>query len=57
MRRVLAGLLRRVADWLHPQCEIRVHIRPVMVGQDDFQESLQMLAAYERSRLAGRRPS
>lgn len=50
MRRLVASLLRSIANRLHPEREITVHIRPVMVGMDDMQESLKMLAAYEQAR-------
>lgn len=45
MRRLVASLLRSIANRLHPEHEITVHIRPDVVGMDDMQESLKTISS------------
>lgn len=35
----LAAILRAIADRLHPQHEIVVHVRPVLLGHDGIWEA------------------
>lgn len=51
MRPRLATLLRRLADWLHPEYEITVYVRPVLVGEDEMRRTLGIFTQLERQRL------
>jgi hypothetical protein len=51
MRERLARWLRAIADRLHPEHEIIVHIRPVLVGEDDMSHTLKVLTQVEAARL------
>lgn len=51
MRRRLATLLRSLANRLHPEHVINVHIRPVLVGEQDMQRTLGILTHLEQERL------
>jgi hypothetical protein len=51
MRSRLASLLRWLADYLHPEHEIVVHIRPVLVGEQGMQQTLRILTHLEQERL------
>lgn len=51
MRERLARWLRTVADRLHPEYEITVYVRPVLVGEDDMAHTLKVLTQVECARL------
>lgn len=51
MRERLARWLRVVADRLHPEHEITVYVRPVLVGEEDMRHTLRVLTQVETARL------
>lgn len=51
MRGRLARFLRRIATWLEPEYVVEVHVRPVLVGDDDMAHTLRVLLQVESARL------
>ena len=51
LRRAVAHRLRAVANKLEPEHEITVHVRPVIVGQDELNMTVQILTEIERRKL------
>lgn len=51
MRARLARWLRAVADRLAPEHEVVIHVRPVLVGEEDMRHTLRVLTQVETARL------